>query len=333
MNSISIKKNQVSAKLRPAFLRVSPVNIKGIETNRLMIIARSNGCEYAKTPHGGCTMCGFQRHLQGRVTEEQILSQIDFALNETDLTGVKEINFFTIGSFYNDAELSPEFRKKSLEKFAQLKNIRRVTVEGRAEYLTVEKLKESKAVLGDKILEYGIGLESSDEYIRNKVVNKGLSNKAFEEVLYKVKKAGADMFVYLLIKPFGLSEGEAVEDAARSAQYVFNQAKKIDLYTRVAFEPVFIVEGTELEQAYLRGEYEILNLWTIVEVIQRTHHLGCIFIGMSDENLSADRKTYSCEKCYRNVSAEIENFNKTQDISGLKRLDCQCKRSYEKSIR
>jgi radical SAM enzyme (TIGR01210 family) len=133
---------------------------------------------------------------------------------------------------------------------------------------------------------------------------------------------------YLLIKPPQVSEKEAISDAIQSAAYVFQTAKKIGVSARVAFEPVFICENTYLEQLYLQAKYRMLNLWSVVEVIKGAHEYGCIFIGLSDENLSLERMPFSCPTCKGTISREIENFNKTQDISGLLRLDCECKTRY-----
>ncbi|HEX3045784.1 MAG TPA: hypothetical protein VHY08_13585 [Bacillota bacterium] len=316
----------------PAFLRVSPVNIKGTPANRLMIIVKSNGCEYAHRKEGGCTMCGFANHLNGRVTEAQLLNQIDFALKTVDLTEVMEINFFTIGSIFNDHELSLSFREQALQKMAALPQIKRITIEGRAEYVTVEKLRQCKKIVGDKILEYGIGFETVNDYLRNSVVKKNLSKEAFINLLRMAKEANVEMYVYLLIKPFGLTEKEAIEDAVQSAEYVFKMAREIGVYARVAFEPIFIVQNTELEKAFERGEYQLANLWTVVEVLRRTAHLGEIFVGLSDEKLSSNRSVFSCQKCNEKLKDAIEAFNKTQERSIIDQLDCECRDNYLKKI-
>jgi radical SAM enzyme (TIGR01210 family) len=113
-----------------------------------------------------------------------------------------------------------------------------------------------------------------------------------------------------------------------SAAYVFRTAKKYDVPARVAFEPVFVCENTYLEELYLQARYRLLNLWSVVEVIVKAHEYGCIFVGLSDENLSLERMPHSCPKCSEAILYEIERFNKTQEISGLTKLDCQCKYQY-----
>jgi radical SAM enzyme (TIGR01210 family) len=159
----------------------------------------------------------------------------------------------------------------------------------------VDKIKQIKETLGkDKIVEFAIGLESQNDYLRNKVIKKGLSKKSFEKTAAKVKEAGVNLLTYLLIKPPHMSEKEAIADAVESAAYVFRTAEKIGVSARVAFEPVFVCENTHLEKLYLQSQYRLLNLWSVVEVIKNTHDYGCIFIGLSDENLSMERMPHSC---------------------------------------
>jgi radical SAM enzyme (TIGR01210 family) len=314
--------------MEPAYYRISPVNIEGKGSNRLMVVLKTRGCEWAHKT-GGCTVCGFINHAEPGITGEDIVRQLDFALAAYDLSDVEEIDILTLGSFLNDSEVNETTRLEIMERIAKIRHIKRVSIESRAEYVTVDKIKTLRQVLReDKILEFAIGLESANDYLRNKVIKKGLSKQSFEATAAKAKEAGANFLTYLLIKPPHVSEAEAITDAVRSAAYVFRTAQKIDEPARVAFEPVFVCENTHLENLYQQARYRLLNLWSVVEVILRTHQYGCIFVGLSDENLSLDRMPYSCPRCSKNIIKEIENFNRTQDISRLRELDCECKPRY-----
>jgi len=314
--------------MEPAYYRISPVNIEGKGANRLMVVLKTKGCEYAHKT-GGCTVCGFLNHAEPGITGKEILQQLDFALAAYDLREVEEIDILTLGSFLNDSEVSETTRLAIMERLAKIRHVQRVSIESRAEYVTVDKIKTIKQALGqDKILEFGIGLESADDYLRNKVIKKGLSKQSFEKTVAKAKEAGANLLTYLLIKPPHVSEEEAITDAVQSAAYVFRTAQKIGEPARVAFEPVFVCENTHLEDLYNQAQYRLLNLWSVVEVIIRAHKYGCIFVGLSDENLSLERMPYSCPRCSKKIVNEIENFNRTQDISTIMQLDCQCKPRY-----
>ncbi len=311
--------------MEPAFSRISPVNINGINTNRLMVVLKTTGCEYARENNGGCTVCGFIKNADNNICQDDIINQFEQALKMHNLDNVGEIDLLTLGSFLNDNEVKPQTRKALLEKVASIPHIKRISIESRAEYVTLEKLVECKKVLKDKILDFGIGLESANDYVRNTVINKNLSKEDFEKTVKALKEAECTLLVYLLIKPPGLTENEAIIDAVESAKYVFSIAQKYGVTARAAFEPVFISEDSNLEKLYLQSEYRMLNLWSVVDVILQTHEYGCIFIGLSDENLSKERMPNSCPKCDDDIRREIEYFNKTQNVSGLKKLNCECK--------
>jgi radical SAM enzyme (TIGR01210 family) len=319
----------MSKKIEPAYWRVSPVNIDGLEANRLMIVLKTRGCEYARKT-GGCTVCGFLNHAREDIGEEEIIAQFDYILDRVDFEQeeVKEIDLLTLGSFYNENEVSPHARRALGERIARLAGVKKVSIESRAEYITVEKLKQTRSLMKGKIIDLGIGLESADDYIRNKVIKKGLTRENFEDTVRKVKEAGCNLLVYLLIKPPALTEKGAIGDAVESVKYVFATARKYGVSARVAFEPVFICRNTHLETLFLTDRYRLVNLWSVVDIIIRTHSYGNLFVGLSDENLSLDRMPNSCSQCCGTIAAEIETFNKTRDISALQRLDCECKKDY-----
>lgn len=319
--------------MNPAYQRISPVNIMGGTSNRLMVVLRTKGCEYARRTGGGCTVCGFLKNASDDIRHEQIIEQFDTAINSNDLSNVGEIDILTLGSFFNDSEVSQETRVTLMKKVRQMKHIKRVSIESRAEYVTTDKIKQCKSALNGQCLEFAIGLESADDYVRNVLVKKGLTKRGFEETVAKVKEAGDNLLVYLLIKPPGLTEKQAIEDAVASARYVFDVAAQYGVNARVAFEPVFVCESTQLEKLYLQSQYRLLNLWSVVEVIKQSHRYGNIFVGLSDENLSMDRMPNSCPKCYGDIVSQIEHFNATQDISGLEAIQCDCVEDYRHSFK
>jgi radical SAM enzyme (TIGR01210 family) len=296
-----------------------------------MIVLKTKGCEYARQT-GGCTVCGFINNAVDDIRGAQIVEQLDYGLEQTDLSGVEELDLLTLGSFFNDNEVCPGTRRELLAKIAAVETIEKVSFESRAEYVSLEKLKESAALLEGKTVEFGIGLESADDHVRNEIIKKGLSKMSFENVVKLLAQAGLNLLVYLLIKPPYLSESRAIEDAVASARYVFETAGKYNVRARAAFEPVFICRNTPLEKLFKKTEYRIVNLWSVIEVIRQVHGLGTVFIGLSDEDLSLDRLPRSCPKCSGSLVRAIESFNRTRDIAVTEHLDCDCKRVYMRQL-
>lgn len=315
-----------------AYWRVSPANVLGEAAKRLMLVLRTAGCAYAKQTGGGCTVCGFINHADESLGDDEIYAQLEQVLAVAPMDGVRELDLLTLGSFLNDDEISPELRDRLLTRIAALYQLRRVSFESRAEYVTADKLRRARSILANVTVEFGIGLESADDRIRNVVIRKNLSKEQFERVAECVHQTGAHLLVYLLIKPPHLREAEAIEDAVASARYVFETAKRWNLRARVAFEPVFICEETPLERLYKESEYRLVNLWSVIEVIRQTHRWGDIFVGLSDENLSFDRLPSSCAKCQDRLVAAIEAFNGTQDYAPLAELDCDCRAGWSARV-
>lgn len=305
--------------MNPAYYHEGKIILDGQSVRRLMLVLRTNGCEYAKNT-GGCSVCGFMNHAS-HVSHADLLSQTEMF---GDFEGVDALEMLTLGSFYNDNEIEPATRQW-LIKFASGLNIKKLTVESRVEHIQEDLILDHVNILGNIRLEIGIGLESVNDVIRNQVINKGLSLPDFKRAIKKISRTGASLLVYILIKPPGLSEEEAIDDAVKSAEYVFSSARKYNLKARVAFEPVFVCKGTHLDNLYKNGEYEVLNLWSVVEVIKQTHKLGDIFVGLDDEGLSYGRRPRSCKKCNDWLKSEIEQYNISHDISRLEMLGCDCR--------
>lgn len=315
-----------------AYKITSAINLDGEPTNRLMLVLRTPPCEYNK-----CTMCGFDNNAGDKIRLPNIQRQYQNGIAGVDFSDIKRIDFPTAGSFYNDRELSPESRNYLFSEVSRLP-VDSVMVETRVDYLTEEKVRESKQSLReDQTIELAIGLESSHDRIRNKVLRKGLSKNGFERFADICKNTDCLLLAYVLIKSPGLTEAEAIEDAVQTADYVYRVANERRIKARVALKPMFIPEHTELEKLYLAGEYQLPQLWTTIEIVRRTTQLASyqpnsIFVGMFDEDLSGGRFSSNCGECNTAVVEALKRFNGNQDLSELERLSCECKEAWEQEV-
>ncbi|MBU0459628.1 MAG: hypothetical protein KJ771_02360, partial [Nanoarchaeota archaeon] len=122
-------------------------------------------------------------------------------------------------------------------------------MESRRAYVTVEKLKKCKSYLrDDQIFEFGLGYESSNDYIRNTLLNKAVPEEHLDQCLNMCKEAGVDFVSYVLIKPHLLSESDGIRDSVDTVMHVFYKAKKYGVYARICFEPVFVTYETPIEE-------------------------------------------------------------------------------------
>lgn len=317
----------------PSFIEINSIFLDGTPSRRLLIVFRSNGCR-----HDACTMCGYTRELPRKngpsVKARHLIRQFQAAISaeSSRMADVGRIDLLIPGSFLDDLDVPPAARLEIFRRISEMPGIQNVLIESRAEFVTETALLELRRELRPgQQLELAVGVESANPRIRNDVLNKSLRWEDLERVVQVCAKTGAGFQAYLLIKPPSLTEAEAIEDAAESARQVAALAGKWNAPFRISFQPVFIPRGTPLEELHEAGRYETVNLWSVVEVIRRTHSLGPIFVGLNDENLSGDRKPSSCPACSAKIVRALEIFNAHQSVSALETLDCPCRRSWRES--
>ena len=333
MNQENISQEEINKENecldQPSYSTTSLININGTSANRLMVVYRMVGCKYGK-----CTMCDFAHYKNSKITEENIKKQHVGTLkilNDSD-KNIEHFDLLTLGNFFNDEEASPSLREFLLKSLAKIPTLKRVLTESRREYLTLEKLKEAKSYLReDQILEFAIGYESSNDSVRNEILNKELPEHHLDEVLEICKEANVNFVSYVLIKPHLLTELEGIQDSVNTAVHVLEKAKRHGVSARIAFEPVFVTQKNILNYLWKKGKYTPPKLWSIVEVLRQTgsrlnesNLKGKLFVGLSDENLSSKRMTSNCGICDEDIKKEIQSFNGHQNISRLAEINHSC---------
>jgi len=312
---------------QPARVERAPIWKGGRETDRLMFIFRAVGCGWGRRPDGGCRMCGFAAMTTRGVpvAPADLMAQLDGVLDAPGaLDGVDEIDLYNSGSFLADQEIPPEVRAHVLGRLARTA-VSHVLVEARAEHVREDKVRAMRALLRpDQRLEVGIGLESADDHVRDVLINKGFSRADFERAADALGAAGAGLLAYVLLKPEGLEERAAIEDAVATTRYVFEVAGARSVRARVALEPAFVPPGTALETALRQGRYTPPSLWSVIEVVRRSHALGELVVGLSDEGLAPQAVPSGCERCTGRLRAALRDYNRTHSLRSLEGLSCDC---------
>jgi radical SAM enzyme (TIGR01210 family) len=171
-----------------------------------------------------------------------------------------------------------------------------------------------------------MGLETLDNFIRNSIIGKSLRLEIFERAVHALGDVGISTYAYILLKPPGLTEQEAVEECVKTIGYFFNLARQANVpHFRTTLKPLFITKGTILEQLYREGLASPPTLWSLLEVLKRVHHLGTIFSPRTDESLSDDRTAKNCPECTPRVQNSINEFNRTGDVRSLDVESCGCR--------
>jgi hypothetical protein len=295
---------------------------------RLTLMLLGAGCEYWKKTNGGCTMCGFnqstKKYTHGLLLPNVIfrwMYQISQKAFSSDLP--QEISIFNGGSFWNNKEIPEKFQTFIMRETAKHPTIDRLMIESRCEYITEAKIREALEMLNGKKLKIAIGLESQDDFVRNKLIRKGLSKRVFENTVQMARDCGAEVSVYVFLKPLGLTEKEALKEAVESIKYAFETgATEIDLSC------AFIQEGTPMAESYHKNEFQPPRLWTILEIIQEIiKNDWPVSIGGFEDEPPPIAIPSNCPQCSQEIYELIEKFRQTRILEAIP--SCSCKKSWE----
>jgi len=294
---------------------------------RLTLSLPGKGCAWAQKT-GGCTMCGFSQKIKQigkKFTNKDLIALYKTA----ELMTVEDKPFVLIiynaGSFINDNEIASEVQKEICQRVKNHPTIKKLFVESRAEFVTKAKIQTLKKELEEKKLVLAIGLEAQNNKIRNIYIRKGLSKKTYEKAIKTIKKNGVKSLTYVFIKPIYLNEQEAIEEAINTAKYAFKVGTD-----EVALESAFIQKGTLMEKLYREDKFKPPWLWSIIEVIKRTKHLGPIYLGGFEDQPPPIAIPSNCRRCSKKIRKALQTYRETNNLKVFNNLYCSCKKEWQK---
>ncbi len=294
----------------------------------IFLILPTPGCSWALGPSGGCTMCSYISDCYLKPIETaKIIELFEKEFNKYDIKSDYAngnpiaIKMFASGSFLNPEEVPKEARDYILKKLAACDEISEIIVESRPEYVNKKILDEIFDIIGDKLFEISIGLETYNQDTRLNKINKGFNNKSFEKAIDTIKDAKSKYNVkskaYIFVKPILTSEREAIEEAVETGNY----CEKIGV-DRVSCCPATIHKGTLIERLWRRGAYNPPWIWSTVEVINRIRENIDIPSFMDTSGFGSRRGPYNCKKCNKELKHKIIDSN--LDQSQIQH-ECECK--------
>lgn len=297
---------------RPVAVWTGEDNIEGILPTLTMIL-RTKGCFWAKK--SGCYMCGFFADSSEDVKEEDILKQFDFAMNnaKTKDKEIEAVKIYTSGSFLDKREISRNVREKIVKELSD-RSIKKVIVESRPEFITEENLSS----LEEKFI-VAIGLETSNDYIRDKFINKGTKFEDYVKSCDLIHSFGLQVKTYLLLKPLFLTERDAILDT-------INSASDCESYSDyISINPCDVQRNTFLEKIWFKRGYRPPWLWSCIEVLRELSNKLKKPVQMDPVGAGNRRGPHNCGRCDRKIARAIKDFSLHQDSSLLEDLDCDCK--------
>lgn len=286
-----------------------------------VVILPTRGCRWGRM--SGCSMCGYAYNASNS-TQSEIFEQFEKAL--AAIGKVQYLKIFNSGSFFDASEISRDTAKKIFSKINENKEIKRVQLESRPEFLDYAALQKARETLNAE-LEVGIGLETASDEIRENCINKNFTMQDFKSALKTCNDAGVMVKAYILIKPLFLSEKEAIEDAIESACTAYKLGAG-----RISFNPVNVQKATLAEHLWNHGEYRPPWLWSVVKVLKSVKQKVKVPVLSHPTAAGKERGAHNCGKCDREVYHGIVSFSATQKFKYLENLSCECMKTWENAI-
>jgi len=234
--------------------------IEGQVLDTLTVIFRSGGCSWNR-----CRMCGYRHERYPEISRDdltdRLIRQVRWVKENFRDEDYQVLKIFTSGSFFDPDEVPPAARRAVAEAFRG----KAVIAETRPEYVDADVLREFGGLIDTGAwttpLSVAIGLETTDDFIREKCINKGFSYADFLHAAEVARAADADVKAYLLMKPPFLTEREARDDMVRSIQEISTIAGSISMN-------LCTVQGrTEVERLWREHAYRPPYLWTVLDVL------------------------------------------------------------------
>jgi radical SAM enzyme (TIGR01210 family) len=242
----------------------------------------------------------------------------------TELEGKKaplSVKVYTSGSFLDTEEVPAESRREILSLIAEDERVREVVLESRPEYITDSVISDVRAMLGDRIIEIGMGLESASDTVRTICINKNFDLNMFSEALKIAKSHNIGMRAYVLLKPPLLTERDALLDAVATIQ----EARDLGV-TTVSLNPVNVQKNTLVERLWTRGNYRPPWLWSVLEVLREATKISDEWMKVICDPVAGGKRrgAHNCGTCDSDILEAIRRFSLSQDPTVLENLTCDC---------
>jgi radical SAM enzyme (TIGR01210 family) len=172
----------------------------------------------------------------------------------------------------------------------------------------------------------GIGLESSDDFIRNVCLNKGLSEKTFSSAVDSLKSENISFYNYVLLgKPF-IPRSVDIADAVSSIAYAFEQGAFMVVMRVTNIQP-----HTLTHWLWERGLFHPPSIWDAVEVLrnlQPEYRKRVSIKGLDKDEIEPLAFSRGCESCSARLVSAFQHWNYDRNYDEFLAMvgDCNCRR-------
>jgi radical SAM enzyme (TIGR01210 family) len=295
--------------------------LNGKITDAYVLILRTRGCSWALS--SGCTMCGyFNDSMSVPVSDSDLTMQFENAMERYN--GEPIIKIFTSGSFLDPHEIPVPVRTHILKTLSQ--QAEKISVESRPEYITTTVLSEIQPLVRQKAFEVGIGLETSNDLLRTKAINKGFAFSAYKTAAKQLKQQHFGVKTYVLLKPPFITEKEALDDCIKTAKDVKSFA------TMLSLNPTNVQRHTVVEYLWKRDQYRPAWLWSVVEFLKQSKKITDMPVKCDVVGGGSIRGAHNCGTCDHSVLDAIAQFSLSQKTSVFNNLTCSCQEQWRDQL-
>ena len=141
-----------------------------------------------------------------------------------------------------------------------------------------------------------------------------------------------------MFKPPFMSEADALDHCVKWIESVAEQSDEISI------NPMNIQRGTVIDRLHRHQEYRPPWLWSLVELIQKSHLIVHPKGGMNGDEDQISRLiihptaggkirgSHNCGACDSEVVAAIERYAVSGSLDEFTGLDCECKSLWRKEL-
>ena len=297
-----------------------------------LCILRTKPCFWIREG-GGCAVCGYNlnTNVDHEFCEQDLLDQVKYITDHLSSQTYPFITVTSTGSFLDTKEVSDDTRRKIL---VNLKNagFKYFNFECRPEFLlNKDKLREIVEIFPDGA-SVGIGLESSNDLVRNSCLNKGFKMQTFLNAAKACAETKVSYDTYILYgKPF-LTERDNIKDAIDTIKFSFEHGATYAILMIANMQPY-----TLSHWLWKRGLYRLPKLWGIFDVfdaLPKEYRSRIIVKGMNRAVPSPLFFSSNCEKCTPAITDAINFWNLTADEYHLENVReiCTCKAEWKAEL-
>jgi len=299
-------------------------NLDGVPYSMPFIILPTRPCSWLRES-GGCFECGYSNLSNKDAGDRQILSLLDECLKSLEDIPHQMVAIGTSGSFLDIRELSKDAQNEILRKVSLLPEIRIIGIESRPEFVTSDRLREIGEIVYPKRIMLGMGLESSNDLIRDFCINKGLRTKDFikaRDIAKQYDNISALAYV-LLGKPF-LPKVIDMMDSITSISFAVEAG-----FDRVVLMATSLRQNTLANLLYKIGEYNPATPRVVIEVLKGLKPEIRNKVIIANPRLPKPIPADQCPVCSELLEQLITMYKYSSNYSYLAlsdkvNFDCQC---------